>query len=295
MKKQIPSIRQKKVTSKSQTAAREGSVYDKVIKENFEKSLKTINQDIGGLSIIKFQPLRTKMQHTKERDPDELSKIWLADGSQKILHAEVHLKDEEDIVFRLCEYYVMVKRKNKKLPIIQYIIYIGNEMPKHITGLWESDELVFRFKVIILHDVPYEVFLNAKNPETVVFSILANFEKENPESVGIKIAERIKKLAPLDSEREKYFTQLRVLSNIRKLQPTIDKIMDNIFKLIDISGDPLYSKGKDEGKLEGKLEGVESLLTNTNFEDEYIAFLMAVPIEFVKNSREKLNKNKVKN
>ena len=94
-------------------AARLGSMYDKVIKENLEKSLKTIIQEVVGLKIVKATPLRTKMQHTKENDPDELSLIWLPDGTQKILHAEVHLKDEYDLNCRVCEYYVMLKRKRK--------------------------------------------------------------------------------------------------------------------------------------------------------------------------------------
>ncbi len=298
-----------KKTQDTTAQARQGSVYDKMIKENFEKSLMTIIQDIGGVPIVKSEPLRTKMQHTKERDPDDLSTIVLANGEEKILHAEVHLKDEEDVNFRLCEYYIMIKRKDKKLPIIQFVIYIGNEDPQYITGFFETDVLSFRYNVIILKNIPYQKFLNAKNPETVVFSILANFQGEEPETIGLKIAERLKKLAKTDAAREKYYTQLRVLSNIRKLQPIIDKIMANIFKLIDISQDPLFVEGKQEGKIEGKVEGkvegkiegklegilegklesVKSLVINTDFDDAHIAFLIAVPKEYVTNIRAKFN------
>ena len=80
--------------------------------------------------------------------------------------------------------------------------------------------------------------------------------------------------------------------------------MANIFKLIDISEDPLYVKGIEEGetkgiikgeikgKLEGKLEDIQSLIINTDFDDSYIAFLMAVPVQLVKETREKLSKTK---
>jgi hypothetical protein len=44
-------------------------------------------------------------------------------------------------------------------------------------------------------------------------------------------------------------------------------------------------EGKLEGKFEGKLEGVESLIVNTDFEDGYIAFLMAVPVDVVQQTR----------
>jgi hypothetical protein len=63
--------------------------------------------------------------------------------------------------------------------------------------------------------------------------------------------------------------------------------MANIFKLIDISEDPLY--------LKGKLEGIESLIINTDFDDARIAFLMAVPLDLVLQTRQKLAKKKNKN
>ena len=305
--KKWKTMRKNKITQKSklkpaQAYARQGSVYDKAIKENFEKSLKTIIQNVDGLHIVKSQPLRTKMQHTKERDPDELSKIWLSDGTEAILHAEVHLKDEDEVNFRLCDYHVMIKRLHKTLLLVQYVVYIGNENPKYIKGEWQTESLMFRYHVIILKDIPYQLFLQADNPETVVFSILANFQGEEPDIVGEKIAARLNKLAKTHANREKYYTQLRVLSNIRKLQPIIDKVMANIFKLIDISEDPLYVKGIEKGKTEGilegilegeikgKLKGIEALIINTDFDNSYIALLMDVPIQLVMETRKKLSK-----
>ena len=289
---------------KPSTDAREGNIYDKIIKENLEKALKTIIQDVGGVHFVKSQPLPTKMQHTKERDPDELSLIWFADGSQKILHAEAHLKDEDDVNLRIGDYHIMLKRsKHKKFPVIHYIIYIGSKDPKHIKGFWQSECMTIIYKVIVVKDIPYETFLKAADPETVVFSILGDFHDEDAETVGKKISERLRTLAETDSAREKYYTQLRVLSNMRKLQPIINKVMANIFKMIDISDDPLYVKGIGEGKLEGKLEGllegklegVESLIINTDFDDARIAFLMAVPLDLVLQTRQKLSKKKNKN
>ena len=73
--------------------------------------------------------------------------------------------------------------------------------------------------------------------------------------------------------------------------------MEKIHKLIDISEDPLYAKGINEGKLEGihegvikgKLEGIQSIIINTDFDDDYIAFLFAVPVELVKETRKGLS------
>ncbi len=286
--------RQKPKTTPQEGASRLGSMYDKILKENFDKSLKTIIQDIGGLQIIKATPLQTKMQHTKEYDPDILSHVWLRDGTQKILHAELHLKDEYAINCRLCEYYIMQKRKKKTPETIQFVIYLGSEDPKYITGLWETESLHFRYNVIILKNIPYDTFLEADNAETVVLSILAHFHDDAPETVSKKITNRIKELSKTNIEKEKYFTQLRVLSNVRKLQPIIDTIMTNIFKLIDISEDPLYMEGIAEGKAkgiaEGKIESIESLIIKTDFDDESIANLISVPLDLVKKTRQNLKK-----
>ena len=74
--------------------------------------------------------------------------------------------------------------------------------------------------------------------------------------------------------------------------------MANIFKLIDISEDPLYVKGIEKGKTEGilegeikgKLKGIEALIINTDFDNSYIALLMDVPIQLVMETRKKLSK-----
>ena len=169
-------LKQNQQTTTQEGASRLGSIYDKILKENFDESIKTLIQHIDGLQIIKFTPLRTKMQHTKENDPDELTLVWLRDGTQRILHAELHLKDEYAINCRFCEYHIMLKRKKRVPKMVQYVIYIGTENPKHITGVWVTESLTFRYNVIILKNIPYQIFLEADNPETVVLSILADFQ-----------------------------------------------------------------------------------------------------------------------
>ena len=200
----------------------------------------------------------------------------------------------------MCEYYAMLKRIDDKTPIVQFIVYIGSEDPKFITGSFQTDVMTFNYNLIVLKDIPYQTFLEAENPETVVFSILADFQGEDPEKIGQKIADRLKKLAKSDSNKEKYFTQLRVLSNIRKLQPIIDKIMANIYKLIDISEDPLYVKGIKEGEDKGeamgeaklskaKYQDTRSMIINTDFDDVKIAYILSVSEAYVAAIRKEIS------
>jgi predicted transposase YdaD len=81
--------------------------------------------------------------------------------------------------------------------------------------------------------------------------------------------------------------------------------MDNIYKMIDISNDPLYSKGKVEGVEEGVekgvvigevrgeargiIKGIKSWINNSDFSDERIAEIMSVSLETVKKIRNNIN------
>ncbi len=106
--------------------------------------------------------------------------------------------------------------------------------------------------------------------------------------------DRLEKLSKTHAEKEKFYTQLRVLANARKLQPIIDKIMTNIYKLIDISEDPLFVEGKEEGievgTLKGVIKSIESMMINTDFDNESIARYLTVPLELVKKTRQNLSK-----
>ncbi|NJN32942.1 MAG: hypothetical protein HC817_00465 [Saprospiraceae bacterium] len=120
------------------------------------------------------------MQFTKERDPDELSKVELANGEEQILHAEVHLKDEQEVNLRMCEYYVMLKRREKKLDIVQYIIFIGSEDPKHITGFYETDVLKYRYNLIVLKIYRSKFFFPLKTPRRSFSQFWQIFKGKTP-------------------------------------------------------------------------------------------------------------------
>ena len=61
--------------------------------------------------------------------------------------------------------------------------------------------------------------------------------------------------------------------------------MANIFRLIDITGDPLYIKGLNEGiekgKLKARYEVVKSIILKSDLDDARIADIFSIPIEYV--------------
>ena len=65
--------------------------------------------------------------------------------------------------------------------------------------------------------------------------------------------------------------------------------MANIFRLIDITGDPIYIKGFNEGVEKGILKGefrhqyeaVKSIILKTDFDNAQIAYMLSIPVEYV--------------
>lgn len=76
---------------------------------------------------------------------------------------------------------------------------------------------------------------------------------------------------------------------------------------IDITKDPLYIEGFKKGYIKGfkkgyerglnkaRIKRVEPFIIHTEFDDAYIALLMAVPLELVQQTRQKLATKKPEN
>ena len=76
--------------------------------------------------------------------------------------------------------------------------------------------------------------------------------------------------------------------------------MANIFRLIDITGDPLYIKGFNEGVEKGILKGkfrhqyeaVKSIILKTDFDDDQIAYMLSILVEYVAIVRKEVTTSK---
>ena len=72
--------------------------------------------------------------------------------------------------------------------------------------------------------------------------------------------------------------------------------MANIYKLIDISEDPLYVKGTKEGVDYGMDKAtrgnIRSIILTMDFDDAKIAYMLSVPIEYVAAVRREITDSK---
>lgn len=87
-----------------------------------------------------------RIQHTKERKPDVLKKVTDNQGNTFVLQIEFQVAKKSEMVYRMAEYYVMLTRKYK-LPVQQYVIFLGKSKLKMATEL-QSINLSFRYNLL---------------------------------------------------------------------------------------------------------------------------------------------------
>ena len=196
---------------------RQSAQYDKIFKENIEAVISSIMQNVLDITAVFMEKLPDDIQHTKERKPDVLKKVIDNQGNTFVLQIEFQVKDEPEMVYRMGEYYLMLERKYK-LPVEQFVIFLGGEKPKMPIRL-DSKRMKFDYSLVILSELDYHIFLNSDKPEEIILGILANFEGEKPENAIKQIISRVKETTSGDFSLNRYFNQLRVLAQLRNLEP----------------------------------------------------------------------------
>lgn len=266
---------------------KQSSQYDKIFKENIEAVIPSIMQNLLGITAISLEELPDDIQHTKERKPDVLKKVADNQGNTFVLQIEFQVANDDEMIHRMLDYKGMLIRKYK-LPTYQYVIFLGKGKSKMTTELQNID-LQFKYNLLAINTVDYKTFLNSNQPEEVVLAILANFDNETPENALKQILSRLEETTTGDLALKRYFKQLRILAQLRKLEQKLkDIVMDSIEKYIDEEKDVAYLIALDKSKE----TFIANLLSQTDFGLEKIATLSNATVDFVKKVSQKLSADK---
>jgi hypothetical protein len=279
---------------------RQVSQYDKIFKENIEAALPVLLDKILHIQPVITEEIPDDLQITMERKPDFLKKITDTTNKTFILHVEFQLADEAEMVYRMCEYYAILLRKYK-LPVHQYVFFLADSQPVMAVNL-EEENLFFRFNLITFNRLDYQVFINSAEPEAILLALLGDFGNDSPKKAVENIIAKLAKQSKKSSDFERHMQQLRILANLRSLQPLTEKLMESITKYFKEENDFLFQKGELKGKLEGELEGelkerqkntymfISNLLRETDFSDEKIASLAGAGLKQVQEVRAEMEK-----
>lgn len=254
---------------------RQGNGYDKILKENMEAALPAIMESVLRLDIAESIEIPDSIQYTKERTPDLLKKVTDRANNTFVLHLEWQSENDMDMVYRMAEYAVMLYRKYR-MPVEQYVIFIGNDGIKMITEINQKN-LQFRYKVIDFKKFDYKLFLNAEDPAIKVFAILGNFEKDGEEKAIENICNEVKAADAAGLTGEKHYNQLRILAHLRNININSKfKDMISVSSFFKVEKDVCYLIGQDNMQKQTAIR-----MKNLGCDLEFIAKALNLSIEEV--------------
>jgi predicted transposase/invertase (TIGR01784 family) len=268
--------------------------YDKIFKENIEEIILPLAEKLLGIVPEGLEEVSIDVQRTIERKPDFLKKVVHKDSTKDyILHIEFQLADEKDMVYRMLEYYAMLLRKQKiKVKIKQVLFFIGKGKAKMEKTI-KHDTLDFSFEIINLQEINYRTFLSSQKPEEVILAILADFGKEDKDTVVKNILQRVKDTTQPNLKRQKTVKQLEILSTTRKLQKLIIKHLETMALTYDLKSDIRFKQGIEQGIEQGEgrktIVAVKNLLSSA-LSYQQIADALEVSLAFVEKIAKEMKK-----
>ncbi len=273
----------------------ENKAYDKILKENVGEFFMSLSKKYLGLDIVKSEELKDKLQTTLEKEADFLRTIQTASGEQFILHLEFQTANEKDMIYRMQEYFAILQKKSK-LPIKQFVIYLGQE-PLTMRSKLSAEEIFTGFEVKNLAKLDYQTVLDSDIPEEIMLALLCDFQKEEAKAVLGKIIERLQELSKDQITLQKYIRQILLLSRLRNLTALTTQKLKDMALVYDIEKDALYKEGEEVGLKKGEevglkkgeikgalrktIQGVKKALEKKRFTLEEIADVFDVTEDFV--------------
>ena len=232
--------------------------YDRIFKENVESLLLPLLKKVLGLIPPKLVPIDAKMQLTHESEMDNIRRVVYEEDATLDygLQIEFHIKDEDlrkrNLVHHALFYQIT------SLPLRQIVIYGGKSDPQHIIqNHLLTLGLEHRFEVIVLKQIPKEMFIHSNIPEEVVLAILCDFGEDQPAQVVRQILEHLHKICRRSVRLKKYQKQLLILSRLRKMELIVKTEVEAMTIHYDIETDALYLQGIEKGIEEGIEKGIE--------------------------------------
>jgi hypothetical protein len=168
--------------------------FDKILKENIKPIEIPLLRKLLGIDTSQLVPYDAKMQITFEREMDHIRIVKHKNNKLDYgLQLEFHTSNEDLRKRNLVHYSFF--HHNTGLRLKQVIIYIGRDKATLIKrNHLRHKDLQHRFKVIILEEVPKDMFIDSDIPEEVIIAILCDYGNDSREEVAQKILSRLSQL-----------------------------------------------------------------------------------------------------
>ncbi len=258
--------------------------YDKILKENIASLLLPLTEKYLNIKIIDSRELKDKLQTTIEKEPDFIRIVKTDTEEEFTLHIEFQTQDEEGMIYRMQEYYGLLRRKHG-LPIKQFVIYLGKQ-PSEMQTQLVPQEVFTGFSLKSLRDYSCESLLDSQIPEEIILAILSDFNKQNPTETIRRILDKLQGIAADEITLRKYIRQLTILARLRNLTKETQKQIQDMGLTYNVMEDYLYQ----EGQKTKEKDIVIKMLKDKTLSIEKIADLIGVTVDDVKQIEKELKK-----
>lgn len=229
-----------------------------------------------GIRITRSEELKDKLQTTIEKEPDFIRLVESDQGEKFILHLEFQSLDEEGMIYRMQEYFGLLRRKYR-MPVKQFVIYLGQK-PSGMQYRLAPQDIFEGFTLTSLRDYSYRSLLVSDVPEEIILAVLSDFEDKKPAEVIKGILGKLKEISHGEIVLRKYTRQLSVLARLRNLTEETQKEITEMGLTYNITEDYLYQQGKETRNR----EIVVKMLKDKTLTIEKIAEILDVTVEYVK-------------
>jgi predicted transposase/invertase (TIGR01784 family) len=255
--------------------------FDKIFREVLKDIFPAVAQKVLGLPLGEYKPLPVDLQYTSEREADQVWEVDPKNGNPFILHCEFQSSNDKQMLSRMLLYYGFLHYQ-RKLPIQQYVIYVGRDKVQMEHKL-QADMLSYQYKLIDLRSFPYQTFLESEQSQEVLLAILADFGGEPAELISQKIIAKLEELSSGKLELSQRTLQLVRLAVLRNLGKTVYNTAKKMAITIDIKEDTLYQEGQEAGK-----EKAATNMLKKGMSIELISEITELPVERVAQLRQQL-------
>ncbi|NOQ34393.1 MAG: hypothetical protein GQ569_00675 [Methylococcaceae bacterium] len=158
-----------------------------------------------------------------------------AEGKRFILHLEIQNQNHKLMPNRMLRYLNDICISYPDEEVYQYLLYIGKEPLNMADGITKI-HLHYRYKVIDMHTMDYQFFMQQNSADALVLAVLCDFKEVKPRAVVHEILTRLIKFSNNDSKMlREYVTMLEVLASNRDLNVDIQQE----FKMIEVEVEKL--------------------------------------------------------
>ena len=263
----------------------ETAIYDKLFREISPVFLAVFVEKVLGLDIVEYTELKDKLQVTRQKETDTLRKVKDSQGNVFILQVEIQTRNNPRMAVQMADYWVLLHQIHG-LPIKQYVLYVGQE-PLSMPNRLEQPDFNFRYTLLSFSDLPYDMFINSKQPEIKMLALLGELGGANPLNLTEDIVRTIDTLPEPVSSKESRLMQLRILIQLRKFESHLEVAMLKAATFFKEERDPFYKRGQARGiekeRAKAYAEKLDSAreMKKDGISDEQIAKFTKLSIEVI--------------